>query len=493
MHGKPMSAPIPGVDDIVKSAVQHGVAFTGAGQAKDILGSAEGALPRLSHSLPGSIATDPQRIYPKLADIAKPIAEAGANPVRVTDLARQVGLDTPNELKALTQRMGLQSVQDLADLAVPAERVPDALGKTFGESLTDWAKGFIPKKGGGLRGLLEQTIDPTALAGVRAGDDMNTVVKTMRQLGENQDDFIRLAHYITKLRQGFVPEAAAAAVEKYHFNYGDLTQFERSVMKRVFPFWTWSSRNLPTVLEDLATHPGKVSATVRAGTRPARPTDEFVPDYIGENVAIPLPGAPGGSQRYLSSFGSPVEDEFLAAIGSVLHGSPARTLGEILGGSNPAFKLPIELATGTQLHSGRQLADLRPTSMGSLFGLLSDEYAHPATEILANTPLTRFASTLDRLMDTRKGAPEQLLNLGTGARITDVDVERQKEIMARRVIEDYLTGAQGVQHFENFAVKPENIPQLTPDEIALLRLQKGLEQRGAQRAREAKRIAVPGD
>ena len=64
-------------------------------------------------------------------------------------------------------------------------------------------------------------------------------------------------------------------------------------------------------------------------------------------------GAPEGSQRCLSSFGSPVEDEFLAAIGSVLHGSPARTLGEILGGSNPAVKLPIELATGVQLHSGR--------------------------------------------------------------------------------------------------------------------------------------------
>jgi hypothetical protein len=203
-------------------------------------------------------------------------------------------------------------------------------------------------------------------------------------------------------------------------------------------------------------------------------------------------GAPEGSHRCLSSFGSPVEDEFRAAVGSVLNGSPARTLGEILGGSNPAVKLPVELATGTQLHSGRQLADLPPTSMGSLFGLLSDEYAHQATEILANTPLTRLASTLDRLMDPRKGAPEQLLNLGTGAGITDVDMERQKKIMARRVIEDYLTGAQGVQHFENFAVKPENIPQLTPDEVALLRLQKGLEQRGAQRARGAKRIAVRG-
>jgi hypothetical protein len=38
-----------------------------------------------------------------------------------------------------------------------------------------------------------------------------------------------------------------------------------------------------------------------------------------------------------------------------------------------------------------------------VFGLLSDEHAHPATEFLANTLLTRFASTLDRLMDTCKG------------------------------------------------------------------------------------------
>ena len=68
-------------------------------------------------------------------------------------------------------------------------------------------------------------------------------------------------------------------------------------------------------------------------------------------------------------------------------------------------------------------------------------------------------------------------------------MERQKEIMARNVLEEALPGTQGVQTFSNFAVKPENIPLLTPDQIAMLPLQKGLEQRGAQRARERK-IAV---
>ena len=68
-------------------------------------------------------------------------------------------------------------------------------------------------------------------------------------------------------------------------------------------------------------------------------------------------------------------------------------------------------------------------------------------------------------------------------------MERQKEIMARKVIDDGFRSTQGVQTFSSFAVKPENVPLLTADQIAMLRLQKGLEQRGAQRARERK-IAV---
>jgi hypothetical protein len=69
-------------------------------------------------------------------------------------------------------------------------------------------------------------------------------------------------------------------------------------------------------------------------------------------------------------------------------------------------------------------------------------------------------------------------------------MQRQKEIMARDVIADYLSAATGVQHFQNFAVKPENIPPLGPQDIEMLRLQKGLEQRGAQRARQEKKVAV---
>jgi hypothetical protein len=100
-----------------------------------------------------------------------------------------------------------------------------------------------------------------------------------------------------------------------------------------------------------------------------------------------------------------------------------------------------------------------------------------------------FPSSLDKLTRSRKGIPKQLVNLGTGAHISDVDMERQKEIMGRNVIEDVLHGTQGVQTFSKSAVKPENIQLLTPDQIAMLRLEKGLEQRGAQLAK-GRKIAV---
>jgi hypothetical protein len=74
---------------------------------------------------------------------------------------------------------------------------------------------------------------------------------------KNRDDVVRLATYIGGRKRGLSPEKAAERSSKYHFDYGDLTDFERNVMRRIMPFYTFSARNIPLQFQSYFTKPGK--------------------------------------------------------------------------------------------------------------------------------------------------------------------------------------------------------------------------------------------
>ena len=81
------------------------------------------------------------------------------------------------------------------------------------------------------------------------------------------------------------------------------------------------------------------------------------------------------------------------------------------------------------------------------------------------------------------------MNLGTGAKVTDVDIERQRDLAARDFISKTLAGQQGVGRFESFYVRPGQDTPLSPEEVAMLRLQQALDQKAKDRAK-SQRIGV---
>ncbi|HPV97940.1 MAG TPA: hypothetical protein PLZ78_08950 [Spirochaetota bacterium] len=83
------------------------------------------------------------------------------------------------------------------------------------------------------------------------------LVRGGRAVGTTLEENARLAHFINKVGKGLSPDAAALSVKKYLFDYGDLTQFEKQVMKRLFPFYTWTRKNLPLQVESILTQPQK--------------------------------------------------------------------------------------------------------------------------------------------------------------------------------------------------------------------------------------------
>jgi hypothetical protein len=96
----------------------------------------------------------------------------------------------------------------------------------------------------------------------RAGKVKGTgVVKRVGQKFDrvmtSRENLMRLATYKAALDRGLSSADAADVANKIHVDYNDLTDFERRLMRRVFPFYTWTARSLPVAVETLVKTPGK--------------------------------------------------------------------------------------------------------------------------------------------------------------------------------------------------------------------------------------------
>ena len=319
--------------------------------------------------------------------------------------------------------------------------------------------------------------NPFGLSGVggRTSDVFAPVVAG-RKASSNIEDFMRGAQYQGLLRQGYSPEMAARQIDRFHFNYQDLTPFEKHWMRRAVPFYTFARKNLPLQMETLASRPGAFSTPFK----PAmvnRADQEYVPDYLSSGFVSPLGPEQDGKRRFLSSLGLPQEEAFKEL--QLWNGVPdlAGTAMHYASNLNPLIKGPLEQMTDRQFFSGRKLSDLKPTGTGrGLASMFSDEYAQPISQLIANTPLTRFATSADKLLDTtgiasggRKPGWATALNLLTGARVTDVDLERQRYLEQRAAEERVLKAMPHVSHYSEYYVRPENKKLVTPDESLHLR------------------------
>ena len=124
--------------------------------------------------------------------------------------------------------------------------------------------------------------------------------------------------------------------------------------KKLVPFWTFTSRNLPMQISEMWTKP-KVYAWYNSfvrnfGVDPV----EFTPEYF-ESVGafntgetMPISGLPLYLQPDLPQVRVTEDvDRFTKAL-------QGENIGQVLSDFNPFFTAPIEYMTGTDLFTGRQ-------------------------------------------------------------------------------------------------------------------------------------------
>ncbi len=439
------------------------------------------------------------------------------------------GLATGSERDVLRSGAKLAAMKAPYPGATPVKASSDsAYGKLFGT--VDW----LPGGGeGNLFSRIKRSILPPAIAGEGRLDrlargalwDRNPLAEYGEQWSNYTDAANRYGAYIEAIKQGNSPAEAKRLADLTQVNYSPeaFTPFERTYMRRLMPFYSYTRGILPLVADNLLASPeasrlrsgldalnplrygiNPQSAAIRVLSRASEPQEgRFTPESLRQRASIPVPqglpliGLPVGSdlQRYLANidlyFQSPLE-MFSIGVGNTpwnkLTDTITSTGMNILGQTHPLPKTLLEALTDRQFFSGNNLSDLYSTleQFGGAPG-------RSAEQIIAGTvPFgSRAMGLLSQAMDDRLTAPEKigkfLFNTATGLRFKDVKEDQAQMMAARDTLNKLLSSSTAVRTYENLSVRDEDLAKMSPKEKDLYLLYKVLQSDAAKRARERKK------
>jgi hypothetical protein len=261
--------------------------------------------------------------------------------------------------------------------------------------------------------------------------------KSPSQAGEHlysYVEFLNRAGYYEALRKsGYTPAQAMHLVERSQFNYGAMSSFEKSVMRRVAPFYSFTRKNLPYQLEKLIERPGgRTAQTVRAYTDAMQAEDgSYTPEFLREGMAVRV-GGEDNAATFLKQAGIPVEDLNKLAFSG---GAPdlARTGEKFAAMLHPALAWLPETWAGKQFYTGRSLKDLQsPTK--EAFG----EPMPFVDRLIHYTPVSRAVGEVQGVLDDRKTVLQKVANALTGLKTGNYDVDRWKLIDYQNAMKEQL-------------------------------------------------------
>lgn len=249
-----------------------------------------------------------------------------------------------NELvRMFSQRGVLNEGFWSVDLARGITDVPGDDLLKFGRRVAAEPGKFL-KKQVGIGGGFEES-----LLGTRGA-----ITKTGALYGKALENQRRLALGIFLLRKGNQFDDVVENTTKFMFDYQDITKFEEG-LRTVFPFYTWTRKNVPLQLEQLILQPQKFSKIEKTGravtslSEDRPPTAREVPEWMKRASPVPIRREKDGSFSYflLENWHPAADiDNFLSA-----QEAAQFTLNSL----NPALQLGLEFATGEDVFTGRPL------------------------------------------------------------------------------------------------------------------------------------------
>ena len=142
-----------------------------------------------------------------------------------------------------------------------------------------------------LEGVMEASAKGAQKGGLKG--TFNNVIRINFNFAEKMDDVQRYALYRWSLDKTGDGVKAANTVAEALFDYSHLTPFEKSYMKRLFPFYTFMKNNFVFQMKNIFRNPAQYAKLGRAYKYASEDLAGYslddLPDYATENMWLPLP------------------------------------------------------------------------------------------------------------------------------------------------------------------------------------------------------------
>jgi hypothetical protein len=381
------------------------------------------------------------------------------------------GVDNPARFAeaSLLQAKIIRNQLDGNVNGIPAKELYEEMSKRGvireGQYSGDIVRGIEDSlKGGSKNPLTPSTRNPVLQAGFRVGQEL--------------EDNARIALFLDQLKRGKSYDQAGKQVQKYLFDYGDLSPFEQNVMKRLIPFYTWSRKNIPLQLNALVEHPDKISKfnLARENIQLDANVPDYgdVPEYVTEGLPIYLPEALGGQPKGSGKVSAitlgnffPLSDlgvftRFLNKSdypGVIERGKPSSGLSDATSMLSPYLKAPVEMLANYDLfrkknieefkgqttdflgvtmpvHAAKLLSNivmLSEMDRANPYGIFGTRYKDPDTGEIKSTK-----GLFGQEREARIDLPEdqRLTQYLTGLRILDIDMDEAQYKQMQRFQRD---------------------------------------------------------
>ncbi len=185
------------------------------------------------------------------------------------------------------------------------------------------------------------------------------------------EDGQRIGTFLHFMDKGMDTETAFLQTLRAMPDLADLTHWEKTIGKRIFPWYAWMRRNGGLQLfHHLPNKPAFAASMSRLqnfaeGFRQKDSVpDELRPMWMQEQGGLQITGGPEGGTALLTSTTFPFED--IAALGAPLVGEPEEGLKDVVSKLRPGLRFPFEAATGRSLFKGTPLTPLREAGLGAI-------------------------------------------------------------------------------------------------------------------------------